>query len=216
MHPRPVRAPAGAQLVAHPANNVHRIDGADPELDAEAGLGSPRFSGSGQALTPRRSGSSLTRPSLLDRRSPAQRGGDRMGRSLGGSFGGSFSGSPSARPLFPGKRRAGGPPKPAAAAGAGAGGTAAAGAPAKPATRIELELVALGMGLRFVELSGGQQVPELQYCYCRGCACREWSTGACRQCGRCRGTTHTCCKLQPRSCELFRARCCMWQRSMAV
>lgn len=145
--------------MAHPANNVHRIDGADPELDAELGLGSPRFSGSGQSLTPRRSGSSLARPSLLDRRTPAQRGGDRMGRSLGGSFGGSFSGSPSARPLFPGKRRTGGPPKPAAAERTGAGATsAAAGAAAKPATRIELELVALGMGLRFVELSGGQQV----------------------------------------------------------
>ncbi|KAK9834254.1 hypothetical protein WJX81_000411 [Elliptochloris bilobata] len=112
---------AGAQLVAHPANNVHRVDGADPDLDAEPGLGS-----------------------------------------LGGSSGGSFGGSPGTRqPRFPGKRRAGEAPK-AGAAERAASGTAAlaAGSAAKLATRIELELVALGMGLRFVELSGGQQKGE--------------------------------------------------------
>jgi hypothetical protein len=123
---------------------VHRIDGADPDMDAipELGVGSPgQGSGLGQLLSPHRPGASLAR------RSPSARG-----MSLGSSPGGRQA-------LFPGKRRAGGPPRAGQAGGVRGPSEApapAAGAPAKPPPVIELELAAVGMGLRFVELAGAQ------------------------------------------------------------
>lgn len=149
--------------MAHPANNVHRIDGADPDLDADLGVGSPGSLRSGQLLSPHRPSTSLGRPSPLARRSPTPRGG--LSGSLGGSFGGSLGGSPVGRQaLFPGKRRAGGASKggrEGGEGGAAAGAAAAAGGgSSKPPPTIELDLVALGMGLRFVELDGGHQARD--------------------------------------------------------
>ena len=129
---------------------MHRIDGADPDMDAvpELGVGSPgQGSGLGQLLSPHRPGASLGRPSPLARRSPSARG-----ASLAGSPGGRQA-------LFPGKRRAGGPPRAGQAGGAQGPLEApapAAGAAAKPPPVIELELAAVGVGLRFVELAGPQ------------------------------------------------------------